>query len=192
MFTGIIEEQGQIQSIAHQKNLSVLKVRVKKLVRGTKKGDSIAMNGVCLTVTNIQKNILSFDVMQETLDKTNLGELKPNALVNLEGAMKLGDRLHGHIVTGHVDCVGEIWERIARKNYVEFKIKFNPLIRPYIVPKGSICIDGVSLTVGAVQRHHFSIYLIPFTLKITTLGLKKAKDKVNIEADILAKYILQK
>jgi riboflavin synthase len=130
--------------------------------------------------------------MKETLAKSNLGALHSKAHVNLEGAMKLGGRLHGHIVTGHVDCVGRILRRIVLKNYVEFQISLDRSIRSYIVSKGSVCVDGISLTVGAVHKDYFSIHLIPYTLEITTLGLKKANDQVNIETDVLAKYVLQK
>jgi riboflavin synthase len=128
--------------------------------------------------------------MKESLDKTTLSSLKPGDKVNLEQALKFGQRLGGHFVTGHVDDLGVISKKVLRPNYVEYQIKVPKAILRYIVPKGSITIDGISLTVGKVEKDHFSVYLIPYTLKVTNLGQKKVSDKVNIETDILAKYVL--
>ncbi len=192
MFTGIIEEIGTIEQVNSKKNLAMLKVRVKKIVKGVKPGASIAVDGACLTVTGIKNNVLSFDVMRESLSKTTLGSLKNKAKVNLERALKVNGSIDGHFVTGHVDAVGVIKDKITKTNYVELKIGMTKNIARYIVPKGSICLDGVSLTVGEVRSSTFSVFLIPFTKQVTTLGLKKKGDKVNIETDILAKYILNK
>ena len=189
MFTGIIEDIGIVESIENKKNLSVLKIRAKKVARGVKAGDSIAVDGVCLTVTALHKNFLTFDVMRETLLKSTLGAFKRNTQVNLERALKMGDRLSGHFVTGHVDCVSRIKDLIKGKNYLELKMDLPKNLLKYVVSKGSVCIDGVSLTVGQVRKNHFSVYLIPFTKITTTLGLKHKGDKVNIETDVLAKYI---
>jgi len=191
MFTGIIEEIGIIESIKHKKNLSRIKVRAKITPRGIKKGDSLSVDGVCLTVTDKGKNILLFDVMKETLQKTTLGKVLKSRKVNLERALKANSRLSGHFVTGHIDQIGSVKECIKKNNYIELQIVANTL-KKYLVPKGSVCINGVSLTVGEVNKNYFSVYLIPFTDHMTNLGLKKKGDRVNIETDILAKYILNK
>ena len=192
MFTGIIEEMGIVEGIVSKKNLSVLMVRAKKVLKGVKRGTSIAVNGVCLTVTNIKRDVLMFDIMRETLLKTNLGTLRPRSCVNLERALKANGRIDGHFVSGHVDDMGKVTARITGENYTELRISFRKDLMKYIVPKGSVCLDGVSLTVGEVKKAYFSVYLIPFTLEVTTLGEVKKGDKINIETDILAKYILNK
>lgn len=190
MFTGIIEEMGVVEGITSKKNLSVLKVRAKKVLGGTSQGTSIAVNGVCLTVTKRKKDVLEFDIMRETLLKTNLGALNPKAHVNLERALKANGRIDGHFVSGHVDDMGKIKAVVTGENYTELQISMKKSLMKYIVPKGSVCLDGVSLTIGDVRGSDFSVYLIPFTLEVTTLGAMSKNDKVNIETDILAKYIL--
>jgi riboflavin synthase len=167
-------------------------VRAKKILKGVKLGASIAIDGACLTVTGLKNNVLIFDIMRESLLKTTLGALKAKAQVNLERALKAGGRIDGHFVTGHVDATGTIKDKITRVNYVELRIGITRATARYIAPKGSICVDGVSLTVGEVKKSYFSVYLIPFTGQGTTLGFKKKGDKVNIETDILAKYIVNK
>ena len=189
MFTGIIEDIGVVHAIEKKKDFIVLKIRPQKVWRGIKLGESVAVDGVCLTVTATDKKILTFDVMRETLVKTTLGSLKLEQKVNLERALKMGDRLSGHFVTGHVDCVSRIKDLIKGKNYLELKMDLPKNLLKYVVSKGSVCIDGVSLTVGQVRKNDFSVYLIPFTKTNTTLGLKHKGDKVNIETDVLAKYI---
>jgi riboflavin synthase len=191
MFTGIIEEIGTLQQIQKKENLFVFKVSASKIFSGIKLGDSIAVDGVCLTVTGCRGKTASFDLMKETLDKTNLGSKRVGDLVNLERALSSQSRIDGHFVTGHVDEVGIILNRIENKNYLELSIKSSKNLAAYLVPKGSICIDGVSLTVGKITRGAFSVYLIPFTRKITTLGNKNKGDHVNVESDILAKYVLR-
>lgn len=190
MFSGIVEELGIVNKIEKATNLSTLKVRVHKNFNGIKKGDSIAVDGVCLTVTNIRDRILSFDVMKETLLKTTLGKLESDDQVNLERALKVDARINGHFVTGHIDDVGLIKAKQTQKNYTELHIGIKKRLARYIVPKGSICVDGISLTVGEVKKDHFTVYLIPLTKQMTTLGQKKKGDFVNIETDLLAKYIL--
>ncbi|MCK5082222.1 MAG: riboflavin synthase [Candidatus Omnitrophica bacterium] len=190
MFTGIVEEMGTVEAISSKKNLSVLKVRAKKVLGGTAQGTSISVNGVCLTVTKRKKDILEFDIMLETLLKTNLGTLKPKGRVNLERAMKANGRIDGHFVSGHVDDMGRIKAKITGENYTELQISTKRSLMKYIAPKGSVCVDGVSMTIGEVRKNTFSIYLIPFTLEVTTLGRVNKGDKINIETDILAKYIL--
>lgn len=190
MFTGIIEETGVVEGISSRTNLSVLKVRARKVLKGSKQGTSIAVNGVCLTVTGINKNILKFDIMRETLLKTNLGALRPKDRVNLERALRANGRIDGHFVSGHVDDMGLIKAKITGENYTELQISTRRDLMRYIAPKGSVCLDGVSLTVGEVRKDYFSVYLIPFTLEVTTLGDMEKGTKVNIETDILAKYVL--
>lgn len=192
MFNGIVEEIGIVDVLERRKNLSVLKVRASKLMSGTKPGDSIAVEGVCLTVTEKKKNILVFDMMRETVNKTSLGWLRRGDKVNLERALKAGSRVSGHFVTGHVDVVGRIEAKVSATNYAELSIRMPEGLGKYIVSKGSVALDGVSLTVGKVGKGRFSVYLIPFTKQVTTLGAKKKGDRVNIETDILAKYILSR
>jgi len=189
MFNGIVEEIGIVDALERRKNLSVLKVRARKVVSGTKLGDSIAVEGVCLTVTDKKKNVLGFDMMRETVNKTSLGRLRRGDKVNLERALKVGGRVSGHFVTGHIDDVGRIEQKVSEANYEELAIRLPKGLGKYIVPKGSVALDGVSLTVGKVGKGRFSVYLIPFTKQVTTLGMKKKGDPVNIETDILAKYL---
>lgn len=191
MFTGIVEEIGAVERLKTEKNLAVLTIKAPKIARHVVLGESVSVDGVCLTVTKINKNLLSFDMMRETLNATTLGLLKKAANVNLERALALGGRFSGHLVTGHVDGTAKICDIIQLKNYVEFQLTLPQAIKKYIVPKGSICLNGVSLTVGKVSDDKFSIYLIPFTLNATTMALKKKGDAMNIEADILARYILK-
>ena len=190
MFTGIIEESGIVTNLRPVKNLVTLQVKAKKVTKGLKAGDSVAVNGVCLTATQIKAGTIAFDLMKESLNKTTLGSLKSGDKVNLEQALKFGQRLGGHFVTGHVDDLGVISKKLLRPNYAEYRIKVPKEVLRYIVPKGSVTIDGISLTVGKVAKDHFSVYLIPYTLKVTNLGQKKVADKVNVETDILAKYVL--
>ena len=193
MFTGLIEEQGRVEALEQRKNLCTLKISASQILPGTKIGDSIAIDGVCLTVTKIQKpSRLTFEMMKETMERTTLKDLKPNSRVNLERALKAGDRLGGHFVTGHVDGGGTIQKILESENYAEFQISLNKNLRKFLVPKCSVTVDGVSLTVGKVAPQFFSIYLIPHTRQTTTLGFKKEGNRVNIETDVLAKYVLSK
>lgn len=192
MFNGIVEEIGIVDALERRRNLAVLKVRARKVMPGTKLGDSIAVEGVCLTVTDKKENVLTFDMMRETMNKTSLGRLRRGAKVNLERALKAGGRVSGHFVTGHIDDVGRVEQKITEANYEELSVRLPKGLGKYIVPKGSIALDGVSLTVGKVGKDRFSVYLIPFTRQVTTLGAKKKGDPVNIETDILAKYVLNR
>ena len=191
MFTGIVEELGIVKGLKSTKNLATLSVAAKKVTKDLKAGDSVAVNGVCLTVTHIKGGVIAFEIMKESLTRTTLGILKPNEKVNLERALKANSRLSGHFVTGHIDDVGVIRQKLTQRNYLAYEIKIDTSLRRYLVPKGSITIDGVSLTVGQVKKNSFIVHLIPFTLKVTTLGQKKIGDRVNIETDIVAKYIFQ-
>lgn len=191
MFTGIIETTGRVVGLKPTANLAVLSVDTPKLSRGTKLGDSIAINGVCLTVCRKSKSVLSFDMMKETLDKTTLGASPKGSRVNMERAMQMQSRVGGHYVTGHVDDMAVLTKIVEDENYTELRFQVPAGLRPYIVPKGSISLDGVSLTVGRVFKKEFAVYLIPFTLKVTTLGCKKVGDRVNVEVDILARYVYE-
>ena len=191
MFTGIIEEQGIVRHIQTKKNLLHLDIEAKKIFPGTKIGDSIAIDGVCLTVTRKKQNHLTFAVMKETIRCTTFQHLQPSQGVNLERALKIGDRLGGHFVTGHIDTVGRIKKKIDLENYVEYQIQVPAPLTRFIVPKGSIAVDGISLTVGTVTGNAFSVYLIPHTLEVTNLKHKQVGDDVNVETDLFGKYVLK-
>lgn len=189
MFTGIIEELGTVDNIRLLPDSAELTVRANKVLEGTVIGDSIAVNGVCLTVVRLGSREFTVDVMAETLHKTNLAELKRGSPVNLERALQLQTRLGGHLVSGHVDGVGCI-SRIEPVGIARvYEISAPPLLLPYILPKGSVAIDGISLTVVEVTEELFSVSLIPHTSKETTLGGKGIGDKVNLETDLIGKYV---
>ena len=190
MFSGIVEEKGIVSGIRKKENLIILSIKAKKVLKGVKVGDSISVDGACLTVTKIKNSVVDFDIMKETIDKTTLKFLKVGSEVNLEGALRVNDRLGGHFVSGHIDCVGVIRKRISKPNYEEFQIEIPKLFSRYLAPKGSVSVDGISLTLGEVKKNVFYIYIIPHTLDVTTLGRKRDGDQVNIETDLLAKYIL--
>ena len=190
MFTGIIEEQGFVKKIQSRKNLLTLTIGAKKILPKTKVGDSIAIDGVCLTVTGKKASDLTFDLMKETLDCTTFQFFKMRQQVNLERALRAGDPLGGHFVTGHVDGLGEIKKIVCLENYVEYQIAVPLSLARYFIPKGSVAVHGISLTVGKVKRNIFSVYLIPHTLEVTNIRNKIVGDKVNIETDMLGKYIL--
>ena len=190
MFSGIVEEIGIIRKVEKKKNLFVVTLKADKVTRGTKIGDSISVDGVCLTVTRRKGRVLTFDLMKETLDATTFKYAGPGREVNLERSLKVSDRIGGHFVSGHIDGTGVFKEKVTIPNYVEWRITVDKKLARYIIPKGSVCIDGVSLTVGVVKKDYFSVYLIPHTLDVTTFGKKKTGEIINIETDILAKYIL--
>lgn len=189
MFTGIVEEKGSVVALSQEKNLAVLSLTADKVLEGVVLGASIAVDGVCLTVNNIDGRQLSFDVMKETLRATTIGDLGIGAFVNLERAVRIDGRLDGHIVTGHVDGVENLKQRVSGENYIELCFSLDSALAKYIVPKGSVTVNGVSLTVGQVTEESFSVYLIPVTAEVTNLGQLKEGDAVNIEVDVLARYI---
>ncbi len=189
MFTGIIEEKGKIEAIKHGAKSAVLTIRAEHILDDVKIGDSVAVNGVCLTATSVGSNYFTADVMAETLRRSSLGSLKQGSEVNLERAMLLGGRFGGHIVSGHIDGTGIIRSMIKEDNAVWVTIEAGRSILDLIVEKGSIAIDGISLTVAAVDETSFSVSLIPHTGKETTLLSKKTGDIVNLENDIVGKYI---
>lgn len=192
MFTGIIEDQGRVVRLEYKKNLMTLAIGAGKVLKGTACGDSIGVDGVCLTVSSLKRKAMVFEVMRESILRTTLKDLKIGSQVNLERPLKASDRLGGHFVLGHIDGVGAIKEKIVKTNYAEFQIVPVRRLMPQIVSRGSIALDGISLTVGQVKKDFFTVYIVPHTLKVTTLALKKKGDRVNIETDILAKYILRK
>lgn len=191
MFTGIIEEVGKIAQIHKQGEFAVVTINATKVLQDVHLGDSIAVNGICLTVTSFSSNQFTADVMSETLKRTSLGELKPNSSVNLERAMAANGRFGGHIVSGHIDGTGEIAEIIPAHNSTWYRIKTSPKLMRYIIEKGSITIDGISLTVVDTDDESFRVSIIPHTIKETNLGSKKIGSIVNLENDIVGKYIEQ-
>lgn len=191
MFTGLIEEMGAVKSIKKRAGSMELTISGKKVIENVRKGDSVSVNGVCLTVTSNQLPVTSFkvDVSPETIKKTNLGSLRIGEKVNLEKALKVGERLGGHFVTGHIDGVGTIKKKVKEGNTFLFGIEALEEIMDYVIPKGSITVDGISLTIVDFSKNRFNVSIISHTLEVTTLGFKKAGNKVNLEADILCKYV---
>lgn len=187
MFTGIIEELGQIKKISRRAGVSLLEVRLNASWPDIKIGDSVALNGVCLSVVRKAERSLSFEVISQTLKNTDLGSLGIGSAVNLERSLKVGDRLSGHFVTGHVDCTGVIRKKNYINNNLCFEIAVPQDYRHYIIPKGSVAIDGISLTIAEKKGNALLVYIIPHTIKNTALGLKTHSSKVNVEFDLLIK-----
>ncbi|MFC9237866.1 riboflavin synthase [Streptomyces decoyicus] len=189
MFTGIVEELGEVVAVENLGDASRFRLRGPVVTEDAKHGDSIAVNGVCLTVVDTADGEFTADVMAETLNRSSLGALAAGSRVNLERPMALGGRLGGHLVQGHVDGTGTIVERTPGEHWEIVKIALPAALSRYVVEKGSITVDGVSLTVVDAGNDYFTISLIPTTLDLTTLGIKKAGDPVNLEVDVLAKYV---
>lgn len=189
IFTGIIEELGKIKKIHKGSDSGRLTIEADVVLSDVKLGDSIAVNGICLTVVKFDRKFFDVDVMAETLRKTNLEELKPGDRVNLERALKVGDRLGGHIVSGHIDGVGIISRQQREDIAILTEIKAPEEVMKYVVTKGSIAIDGISLTVVNCTDESFVVSLIPHTAKLTTLGYKRVGDRVNLESDIIGRYV---
>lgn len=189
MFTGIIEEVGKIKSISTGSSSAVLTIEASKVLENTKMGDSIAVNGVCLTVTKLGSNYFTADVMAETIRRSSLGALKNGSVVNLERAMAADGRFGGHIVSGHVDSMGTIISVEPEDNAIWYTIGADTKTLHYIVEKGSITIDGISLTVAYVDDKCFKVSIIPHTRQETNLSFKGNGDKVNLECDIIGKYV---
>lgn len=187
MFCGIVEELGVVKNISKYANFTRLEIKAEKAKVDTKIGDSISVNGVCLTVIKKESEILTFEAIPQTQKETNLGILRVTEKVNLERSLKIGDRLSGHFVTGHVDCTGIIRKKNYINNNLCLEIAIPTEFIKYCIPKGSIAVDGISLTLVDKRSDTFTVYIIPHTLKNTTLGFKGPSDKVNIEFDILAK-----
>ncbi len=189
MFTGIIEEIGQVRHVVSSRTSGEISLQAGRVLEGTRPGDSIAVNGVCLTASKILPDGFVADVMPETLRRTNLGMLSPGSSVNLERAMAADGRFGGHIVTGHIDGTGTIRAVQCEENAVWITVDAPRHILDLIVEKGSVAIDGISLTVAELTEHNFSVSLIPHTGERTILLSKKAGDPVNLENDIIGKYI---
>ena len=193
MFTGIIEETGVIEKITPAKNSIALTVRANTCGRGLKLGASVAVNGCCLTAVKIsargQAKLIQFDLLQESWRRTNFQFAKPGSLVNLERSLRADGELGGHFVSGHVDGLGKIikWERAGKDHVLDIAAPEDVL--RYVVHKGSITVDGISLTVAAVQKKSFRIWIIPHTFEVTVLRERKVGDAVNLEADLLGKYV---
>lgn len=189
MFTGIIEEMGQIKMKTRQAISAQLVITADKVMNDLKVGDSVAVNGVCLTATAVKDGCFSADVMAETLAKTNLGELEVGDRVNLERALRFGDRLGGHLVTGHIDGVGRILRRQREGIAWVLTIQAPPDVTRYLINKGSVAVDGISLTVVEAGEAEFTVSIIPHTAAVTTLGFKEPGDTVNLESDLIGKYV---
>ncbi len=198
MFTGIVEEVGSIAAREDQADAATLRIRARRVLDGVALGDSIAVNGVCLTVTGVEPEgedgVWSTDVMAETLRRSSLGALVDGSPVNLERAVTPQTRLGGHLVQGHVDGVGRVLSRTPSEHWEVVRLALPPALAPYVVEKGSIAVDGVSLTVSAVSpldeaEPWFEVSLIPTTLRETTLGARAPGDPVNLEVDVVAKYV---
>ena len=189
MFTGIIEEMGKVAGLSVKEPSGEIKIAARKVLEGTKIGDSIAVNGVCLTVTKLGVDFFCADIMAETFRRSSLKQLQNGNYVNLERAMAADGRFGGHIVSGHIDGVGEIVSQSKEGNAVWVKIKTPPEILRLIVLKGSICIDGISLTVAKLENDNFSVSIIPHTGGETTLLGKKPGELVNLENDVVGKYV---
>ncbi|MCL4477447.1 MAG: riboflavin synthase [Nitrospirae bacterium] len=189
MFTGIIVELGEAASLSRKQSGASLAIAAGALAKDAALGDSIAINGACLTVVSRHGNILSFDLSDETLRSTNLGQLKPGDRVNLEPSLKADGKLGGHFVTGHVDAVGRIRSKNLVGNTFEITVEAPEKVTGLLVEKGSIALDGISLTVVDVSEDAFSVVIIPHTARLTTIGFKSAGATVNLEADIIGKYV---
>jgi riboflavin synthase len=189
MFTGIIENRGRVLRVEYRGQEERLTLEIPMDLTDLKLGDSININGVCLTVVEKKEQAIGVDLSLETLEKTILGKLKEGDKVNLERALRLTDRLGGHIVTGHIDGIGVILEKRRERDFLSLRVRIPPSISRYVVQKGSIAIDGISLTVNQCQGEEIQITLIPYSIEKTTLIDKKVGDQVNVEADILGKYV---
>jgi riboflavin synthase len=189
MFTGIVEELGALADVERLDRAARLTLKGPQVAADARHGDSIAVNGVCLTVVDADEGGFTADVMAETLDRSSLGRLTPGDRVNLERAATLSTRLGGHLVQGHVDGVGTVLERRPDTHWEIVRIGLPPELGRYVVEKGSIAVDGVSLTVTAVAPEYFEVSLIPTTLALTTLGARAVGAEVNLEVDVVAKYV---
>ena len=189
MFTGIVQGLGTVRSVRKFAEGIVISVVPDFEMDHCEQGESIAVNGVCLTATTISTGSFTADISPETLSRSTLGEAGPGSRVNLERALQLSDRLGGHIVSGHIDCVGQVVERRELREFTLFHFRLDSRYDRYLVEKGSVAIDGISLTVNSCGKGLFSVAIIPHTCSITTLGFKKVGHRVNIELDVIGKYV---
>ena len=192
MFTGIVKGMAMVASISKSRSgaETIIRVRLGKLGQGLKKGDSVCINGACLTATKLSNGEAEFEMISETVRRTSLGQTRLGEMVNVERSLRVGDRLEGHFVLGHVDGVGIIEDIEKASSETIIWIKLDKELIKSVAPKGSIAVDGVSLTLVGVKDNRVSVSLIPHTLKVTTLGMKHIGDHVNIETDVLGKYIM--
>lgn len=191
MFTGIIEHVGRVETLERRDAAVRFEIQAGPVAEGVPIGASVAVNGACLTVTSSRAGVLVFDAIPETLDRTSLGSLEAGSPVNLERALRADGRLDGHIVQGHVDATGEVAALEEQGEDVRFAVRCSAEFAEQLVPKGSVAIDGVSLTLVRVETEGFDVALIPHTLRETTLGARAVGDAVNLEADVLGKYVLR-
>lgn len=190
MFTGLIETTAEICGRNISGNAGKLRLRSSKTLENLVRGESIAVNGACLTLESWSTDgTLEFHTLEETLNRTNLGSIKIGGLVNLERALQVGDRLGGHIVTGHIDSTAEFLGMRRQGDDIEYRVALPEELKPYMAPKGSIALDGVSLTLVDISEDSFSVHLIPVTLEETALGRRQVGDAMNLEADLLGKYV---
>ncbi len=189
MFTGIVEELGEVVTVEGSAGAARLAVRGPRVTGDLKHGDSVAVDGVCLTAVGVRDGTFTADVMRETLERSTLARLSAGTRVNLERAVRASDRLGGHIVQGHVDGVGEVQSRVSGDDWDVLRIELPQRLARYVAEKGSIAVDGVSLTVSGVGEDWFEVSLIPTTLESTTLGLRQPGEWVNLEVDVIAKYV---
>jgi riboflavin synthase len=191
MFTGIVEGMGKVRSVSKSRKGAdtALRIELGRLARGLKRGDSVCINGACLTMTKLSKGEAEFEMVAETIRRTNLGDVRHGDSVNIERSMRVGDRLEGHFVLGHVDGTGIIEKIEQMPSETKIWIKLDKGLARSLVSKGSIAVDGISLTLVDVKGDRASVSLIPHTLDVTTLGLRRKGDRVNIETDILGKYV---
>ena len=189
MFTGLVEEKGTVRQLKTSNSACDLSIEAPLVSEDVSIGDSIAINGCCLTVVTIDGNLLTFQAGSETLGRTNLGQLQPESAVNLERSLQVGQRMGGHYVSGHVDALGTVDERNDDDEWAEFWFRVPAALTRQMAPKGSVTVDGISLTIVNVESDRFSVALIPHTLDVTTLGSRNVGDQVNIETDVLAKYV---
>ncbi len=191
MFTGLIEEVGVVLQVRREAGIAQLAIRGKETVAGLATGDSIAVDGACLTVTRVESSLFEVDLSEETLARTTLDWLGPSDPVNLERPCRPTDRLGGHVVTGHIDGVGTVLEVRETSGTWWFSISFPEALRPLLVEKGSIAVDGISLTIASLDARSFGVAIIPHTYHHTTLGSKQAGRRVNLETDLLGKYVIR-
>jgi riboflavin synthase len=191
LFTGLIRELGEISSIERRSGGAILSLKSNEVASSAKRGDSISVNGVCLTVVSKKDNVLFFDLSEETLRSTNLVNLKPGDIVNLEPSLSFDSKIGGHFVTGHVDVTGKIRSKVNIGDMLKIEIEVPTIVMNFLVEKGSVAVDGISLTVVDILKNSFTVVIIPHTAKLTTMGFKCPGDTVNIETDILGKYVIR-
>lgn len=189
MFTGLIKEVGQIAAITTHGETAEIQIQSRKISKEAELGDSIAVNGACLTVSAIAGDVFCADISSETISRTSFAEARPGDLVNLEPSLRLGDKMGGHIVAGHIDGVGVIERIEGDGEFCQILFRFPQNMAPYIAEKGSICIEGISLTVTTVEEDTAGAAIIPVTLQHTNLRVKNPGDKINLEADMIARYV---